>query len=390
MKLELCRVRHAIMVGGEPHRLPDLSFRLLELLVSRAPEPVAFAEIEQTVWNAQVTRETIKQRVTMLRESLEQIGFDGGAIEAVRNHGYRTTLLESVAEPVPAAPPRRWTAWAAGIVLILAAAGVLAWQFRDPGTVSRPVVAVALASPAPGSDVAQAEALRREVVRAISKFEGVQVSDRVPQPGEAPNFLVRLSFEGPEGDPKLATELVDGATGAVLFAERYAVSPADAERAVLHFANNVHAHVGAFSSGTMSDDTRARYAEAYRLWRLGDRQSLLGARKSLTALADEPEVTLIARSLLARVTADLVMRHGEPVALARQAELEVRALIARRPGVGDLRYSLARTLLAQGKRNEALDELRIAQQTMPFLARDIKAIEHLSDLPGGTASMRNR
>ncbi|HEY6965517.1 MAG TPA: winged helix-turn-helix domain-containing protein, partial [Erythrobacter sp.] len=190
MKLELCRVRHVIMVGGEPHRLPDLSFRLLELLVSRAPEPVAFAEIEQTVWNAQVTRETIKQRVTMLRESLEQIGLDGGAIEAVRNHGYRTTLQESVAEPVTAAPPRRWMAWAAGIVLILAAAGVLAWQFRDPGGVSKPLVAVALATPAPGSNVAQAQALLREVVRAISKFEGVQVTDRVLPPGKAPNFLV--------------------------------------------------------------------------------------------------------------------------------------------------------------------------------------------------------
>lgn len=386
MKLELCRVRHAIMVGGEPHRLPDLSFRLLELLVSRAPDPVAFAEIEQTVWNAQVTRETIKQRVTMLRESLEQIGIDGGAIEAVRNHGYRTTLKESVAESEPAPSPRRSTAWVAGIVLILAAASVLAWQFRDAGSVSIPVVAVALAAPAPGSNVAQAQALRREVVRAISKFESVQVTDRVLPPGKAPNFLVGLSLEAPGGDPKLATELVDGATGAVLFAERYSVSPADAERAVLHFANNVHAHVSAFSSGSgaMSEDTRARYAEAYRLWRLGDRQSLLGARKNLAALVDEPETNQIARSLLARVTADLVMRHSEPVALARQVELDIRALIARRPGVGDLRYSLARTLLAQGKRDEALDELRIAQQTMPFLARDIIAIERSSAVPGGT------
>lgn len=386
MKLELCRVRHAIMVGGESHRLPDLSFRLLELLVSRAPDPVGFAEIEQTVWNAQVTRETIKQRVKMLRGSLEQIGIDGTAIEAIRNHGYRTTLQESVAEPALAPPPRRWTAWAASISLAIAAASVLAWQFRDPGTVSKPGVAVALASPAPVGDAARAEALRREVVRAISKFEGVQVSDRIPEPGEVPNYLVRLSFEAPGGDPKLATELVDGATGAVLFAERYAVSPADADRAVLHFANNVHAHVSAFSSssGKVSDDTRTRYAEAYRLWRLGDRQSLLGARKSLETLSAEPEANLVARSLRARVTADLVMRHGEPAALARQAELAIRALIARRPGVGDLRYSLARTLLAQGKRGEALDELRIAQQTMPFLARDILAIERSSAGPCDT------
>jgi thioredoxin-like negative regulator of GroEL len=78
------------------------------------------------------------------------------------------------------------------------------------------------------------------------------------------------------------------------------------------------------------------------------------------------------------------MRHGELAALTRQAEFDVRALIARRPGVGDLRYSLARTLLAQGKGDEALDELHIARQTMPFLARDIVAIERLSKLPSGT------
>lgn len=38
--------------------------------------------------------------------------------------------------------------------------------------------------------------------------------------------------------------------------------------AVLHFANNVHAHVSAFSSGsgTMSDDTHSRYAEAHWFW----------------------------------------------------------------------------------------------------------------------------
>lgn len=146
---------------------------------------------------------------------------------------------------------------------------------------------------------------------------------------------------------------------------------------MLHFANSIHAQVTAFSSGAagISADARARYAEAYRLWRLGDEQSLVGARNSLQALAEDPDANLIARSLLARVQSDMVLRHGAPKTLARQAELDVRALIARRPGVGDLRYSLSRTLLAQGKREEALGELRIAQQTMPFLARDIMAIE---------------
>lgn len=389
MRVELCRVRHQVLVEGAAHRLPDLSFRMLDLLVSRAPEPVSFADIEETVWNAQVTRETIKQRVSLLRESLEQFGIDGAAIEAVRNHGYRTTLLMSVAEPARGSFARRKIGWATSAVLIPVAATLLAWTYRDTDHAIRPVLAVVATSPARGSDSADGEVLRRAMVRAISKFEGVQVIDRLPSSGTAPAYLVRLSLESSGRDRRLATELLDGRTGAVLFAEQYRVSHSQSDRAVLHFANYVHAHVSAFSaSGAgISDEARARYAEAYRLWRLGDRQSLLGARKGLEDLVDEPEASVIARSLLARVQSDLVLRHGEPEALARKAELDVRALIASRPGAGDLRYSLSRTLLAQGKRDEALDELRIAQRTMPFLSREIMAIEGRS---GGQSGESNK
>ncbi len=385
MRVELCRVRHAIIVDGHAHRLSDLSFRMLDLLVSRSPDPVSFAEIEQVVWNAQVTRETIKQRVTMLRDNLEQIGIEGSAIEAVRNHGYRTSLQISVVEPDLSWSARRKAGLAAGLVLMLGAATFLAWPQRDTEGAAKPLLAVVAGSPASGSDPAEVDALRRDVVRAISKFEGVHVIDRLPAEGTEPDYLVRLSLESSEQDRKLATELLDQTTGTVLFAEQYDLSSPQTDRAVLHFANNVHAHVSAFSAGggEISGEARARYSEAYRLWRLGDRQSLLGARKMLAGLAGEPGTNLMARSLLARIQSDLVLRHGEPEAVARQAELDIRALIARQPGVGDLRYSLARTLLAQGKREEALDELRIALRTMPFLSREISAIERGNEAARG-------
>ena len=377
MKVELCPVRHAVIVSGTTHRLSDLSFRMLDLLVSRGPDPVSFAEIELAVWNAQVTRETIKQRVTLLRESLEQIGIDGAAIEAVRNHGYRTTLRMSQARPADRWPARRKIALAASMVFIAVLSIFLGWQRHATDDLAKPVLAVIANPPAPGDHPAEGAALHRDMVRALSKFEGVQVIDRFPSSGTAPAYLVRLSLEQSGQDRKVATELVDGRTGAVLFAEQYGVLHPQSDRAVLHFANYVHAHVSAFSASGVgiSDQSRARYAEAYRLWRLGDRQSLLGARKGLEDLVDEPEASVLARSLRARVQSDLVLRHREPEALARTAELDVRALIASRPGAGDLRYSLSRTLLAQGKRDEALDELRVAQRTMPFLSREILAIE---------------
>lgn len=387
MSIELCSIRHAVIVAGAAHRLPDLSFRMLDLLVSRAPDPVPFADIERIVWDAHVTRETIKQRVTLLRESLAQIGMDGTAIEAVRNHGYRTTLVMREAQPARAWPARRMIGLAATMVLAALAALFLTWQGRDTDDAAKPLLAVIVDPAAPGSDTAQAEAVRRDMVRAFSKFGGVQVIDRLPSPGAAPAYIVRLSLDTSANKGQLATELVDGGSGVVLFAERYAVSAAQSDRAVLHFANFVHAHVSAFSGGGagMSEESRARYAEAYRLWRLGDRQSLVGARNSLAALADGSDASVMSRSLLARVQSDLVLRHGEPIALARTAELNIRALIARHPGLGDLRYSLSRALLAQGKRQEALDALRVAQQTMPFLSRDVMAIEGRSRRQPGTS-----
>lgn len=385
MSLQLCPVRHAIVVGGEAHRLPDLSFRLLDLLLSRGPDPVSFSEIEQAVWNAQVSRETIKQRITLLRESLERLGIDGTAIEAVRNHGYRTTLQKSVPEPARDLSPRRRIVWFATLAVVVGAALLLAWRIGDTRRPARPVLAVVTTSPTGGVDSGDSEKVRRDIVRAISKFEGVQVIDRPSAQGNGLDYLVRLSLDRSGQDGKLATELVDAATGAVVFAEQYPVSPPGWERAVLHFANNVHGHLSAFTTigGETSEDVRTRYAEAYRLWRLGDRQSLRGAQRSLKELAAGSEGRVIVRALLAKVQADLVMRHGEPAALVRQTEAELRALVARQPGIGDLRYALARTLLAQGKREEALDQLRIAQQTMPFLARDILSIEGQADLQGG-------
>lgn len=377
MRVEICRVRHAIIVNGRAHRLSDLSFRMLDLLVSRSPDPVSFADIERAVWNAQVTRETIKQRVTLLRENLQQIGIEGAAIEAVRNYGYRTTIQIRVVDPQSAWSVRRKAWLAPGSVLLLGAALFLGWPQRDTKSAAKPLLAVVTGTSTSAGDPAEVDALRRDMVLAISRFEGVQVIDRLAATGTAPAYLVRLSLQRSGQDRRLAAELVDGTKGTVLFAEQYDLASSQTDRAVLHFAHNIHAQLGAMaaSGGRLSNEARARYAEAYRLLRLGDRQSLLGARNSLAVLASEPETNQIARPLLARVQADLVLRYAEPQSLARQAEQDIRALIVRQPGAGELRYSLARTLLAQGRRDEALDELRIAVRTMPFLSREILVIE---------------
>lgn len=380
--LRLCRRRRVVAVGSQELRLPDLSFRLFDLLASRAPNDVSYAEIEQVVWNAGVTRETIKQRVKLLRESLAQLGAPEMTIEAVRNVGYRTTLDIGLIEP------RRWHAgrrlpfaWIA-IVVVAAVAILIAVLARSTDTIPPPALLVESAAPPAGVDLAAWEGARRLLVRDLSKVEGIRIVDRLPQDRNAPALLTRLALDRDGAGLRLSTELVDGKSGAILFAENYRYDPRNVDRALAHFANNAHAIITALSLQLGSngftpqpDAVRATYARAFQLWRQGDRQSLGAAHSILQELlADRGDVPLAA-SLLTRVKADLVLLHDADIGLAREARHDAARLVAARPDIGEFRYSLARTLIALRDRGAALDQLRIAQRTMPFLSRDIQALE---------------
>lgn len=364
-------------------RLPDLSFRLLDLLASRAPGDVSYDEIERAVWNAGVTRETIKQRVKLLRESLAPLGAPEPTIEAVRNVGYRTTLEIGLTEP------RRWHAdrrlpfaWIATVVGVAMVAILIAVLPRSTETMPPPTLLVESAAATTGVDAAAWEGARRLLVRDLSKVEGIRVVDRRAQDREAPALLARLALDQDGAGLRLSTELVDGQSGAILFAESYRYDPRSVDRALAHFANNTHAIITALSLQLGSngfapqpDAVRATYARAFRLWRQGDRQSLDAARSILQELLTERGDVPLAASLLTRVKADLVLRHGADIGLAREARHDAARLVAARPDIGEFRYSLARTLIALGDRQTALDHLRIAQETMPFLSRDIQALE---------------
>jgi hypothetical protein len=69
------------------------------------------------------------------------------------------------------------------------------------------------------------------------------------------------------------------------------------------------------------------------------------------------------------------LRFNHPPPLGARAA--AAQLVEVHPDVPEFRYTLARTELAIGNRTAALDQLRIAERDLPFLRRDVQALERL-------------
>lgn len=368
------------MAGSREVRLPDLSFRLIDLLASHAPGDVSYSEIERVVWEAQVTRETIKQRVKLLRESLAPLGLPVNAIEVVRNVGYRTSLDIGLVGSRHRLDSRLIPAVAA-IFLVVATTAAVVLSARPTVPTPVPTLLVESAAPPAFVDRGDWEGTRRLLMRDFSKVDGVRVLDQ-RLPGRPPALLARLALDHDGAGLRLSTELLDGRSSAVLFAETYRYDPACVDRALTHFASNAHAVITALSLQVgyggippHSDAVRADYARAFGLWRQGDERGLAAARSILERLLAEHGDVPVVESLLVRVKADLVLDHAADVGLAREARRDADRLVAAHPETGEFHYSLARALLALDDREAALEEVRVAQRTMPFLSRDVASLE---------------
>lgn len=383
--LEICIARRTVRFAGRETRLPDLSFRLLRLLGERAPEPVAFAEIEQSVWGAQVSRETIKQRIKMLRDNLASLGLSGGVASA-HNVGYRLTRPLGFYEGSDKAAPwwrgRRFQWAAAGLT---ACVGALVIYIVQPGREEAGPLTLSVLSTAEGTSAppsaAEWEGARRLLIRDLSRLPGLAVvsSDGDGRPTDLVVEMARIPLDGRE---TMALELVETDTGVVLWAETYPFNGSSWDRAVSHFVANIHPQIEALGLRLGPDgfpqqprEVQRLYLSASSLERSGAEADLLTARSRLeTALEMQPKFAL-ARALRARINARLSMDHGHGPQLADRALGEARSLVEAYPDVPEFRRTLATTQIANGDLNEALQNLELAQRSMPFLRRDIAVLK---------------
>lgn len=383
--LEICDARRAVRFAGREARLPDLSYRLLRLLGERSPEPVSFAEIESRVWNARVSRETIKQRAKMLRDSLAEIGLADG-VESARNVGYRLTRpLRSYADAGPEA--RSWRSrsvvlTAVGLVAAVVVGGVVLLQAGAGAGGDPLLVAVRSEAGAPPPGTAPAwDSARRLLIRDLSRLEGFEVVSGGATARRA-DLVVAMTPIVADGRETLALELVETDSGVVIWAETYPRQEAGWDRAVSHFVARTHGELetlgrrlGAEGFAQQPARVRALYLGAATLARSGTAADLQAAAARLeSALALRPRFAQ-ARALRAEINARRVIEHGAPPALALAALEDMRALVARHPDIPEFRRALATAQIASGDFRGALENLQIAQRELPFLRRDILALE---------------
>ncbi len=94
--IEFDEIKYIVTKDNESITLNPLSFKLLFALAQKSQEIVSNKSLMTSVWpNTAVSPETLKQRIFVLRKSLEQSTLKGVKIQAVRGEGYRL-LIEKV------------------------------------------------------------------------------------------------------------------------------------------------------------------------------------------------------------------------------------------------------------------------------------------------------
>lgn len=392
---EICLAKQTARLAGREIKLPDLSFRLLRLLSERAPEPVSFDEIERVVWAAHVSRETIKQRVKILRDSLEGLGVPNGGIESARNVGYRLTqTLTQYEPPVSGKPPsgvRRFWAPAVGLAVCLCAVLVYLFLSDQRGSAkplslsvhsNLPVIVGHPRSPAWG-------AAQQKLIRELSRMSNLVVV--AFGDGQQETDLVVEMESIPDGPYEtLSLKLVETVTGTLLWAETFGLDQDGYDKPISVFVADVHKQIVALGlrpgqdlGADKANQARQHYLSAASLAKTDKEADLLAARAQLdTALSMRPTFA-IARSLRARINARLVIDHGRDQRLALPALKEAQSLVDAYPDVPEFRRTLATAQIARGALPEALENLENAERNMPFLRSDIAALRRRipSDLP---------
>lgn len=386
-RLELCVRSRSVRYAGRETKLPDLSFRLLQVLSMQAPEEVRFEEIERAVWGAHVTRETLKQRAKLLRDALSGLGLPEEAISAARSVGYRLTVPT---REYDAAAPGNVHGWFRGPRALAAAGGlaaaicVTALMVTGLWRASPDALQIAVVE-APGSaDVRAGDAinLSRDLANYLAGVEGIDVLAAEAPDGRTSDLIVDYGLTGSGDDARLFLRLVDAHSGLILSAEDYAYDAQDNERSIAHFANLIHSNVKTLSlrlgrNGQAPQPRAARreYESILGLIRGADSRDLAVAYDRLGVLVKKRPTFALARALRVRVAADLVLRHGQDKQLAERAVIDARTLVEAHPFAADFRYALARALLATGEEAEALVNLNAAARDLPFLERDILVLE---------------
>lgn len=175
--------RGTVSRGKDRIDLPELSYRLLAVLVSQAPDLVSKDDLIREVWgDVVVGDETLSQRVRLLRQALDEDSQSPRYFESVRGRGYR--LICDVRPIGEVAAQRTARIGLVGAALLTMAAASI-WFFsepRDESQVASPVASIAVL---PFADLSAnqsygyfADGMQDELLTRLTDIEGLHVSSR--------------------------------------------------------------------------------------------------------------------------------------------------------------------------------------------------------------------
>lgn len=395
-------LRQTVRLDEAEAKLPNYSFRLLQLLARNAPNPVSFEDIEKTVWGAQVTRETIKQRVRLIRKALTEIGAPEDTIVAAHGVGYRLTIQarqrdEDFRSPATVRQLRLSpTIIACGFVALIFA--IVLVVKLNINAASGPV-RIAVLNEMAVSEPAVIDAntwfdANRHLVGQLSQLQGVNalatlssdaigsVRARDVAKDLSVDMIISSALVERDGNIGVSYQLINGLTEEILWADEYGFSENFSDKAVPHFVRNVKMALA--KNGALFRDAhdssrdrllRDAYFEALELSAKPNENNLKAAIAKLDSIIERDRSFALARGLRGKLTAELIIRHGASDARASDALRDARAAVAQEPAIAELKYALARAELAAGDSHAALAHLREASFYMPYLDRDIRALE---------------
>ena len=183
LDLDLDLHRRTVSRGGERIDLPDLSFKLLSVLVRHAPDDVSKDDLIREVWgDVVVGDETLAQRVRLLRQALGEDSQNPRYVASVRGRGYRLAceVQPALAQRVPSRG-RYLAATIAGVVFLFGAI----WMFTtapDDGPIVPAANSIAVL---PFTDLSRdknhgyfADGMQEELLTRLTEIDGLHVASR--------------------------------------------------------------------------------------------------------------------------------------------------------------------------------------------------------------------
>lgn len=149
-----------VLRGGEEVHLTELSFDVLVILLRHAPGVVTKRQLMKEVWQGQVVEpDTVKKRITLLRESLADGKRQVPLIRVVRGRGYAINVSVERISDNSLHKGKQWRRplnWLALFALGLTLAAMMLWRnvaIEELADFTEKPTAVAIGTVAPGAEM---------------------------------------------------------------------------------------------------------------------------------------------------------------------------------------------------------------------------------------------